>query len=246
MPHPNPDFTEARLRALQADPVFQARVSEDPDILRHMNPPPDGANERAETMHALGSGYIIAGVSVPVPRLGCMNLLLGIDNAFSKADPGFQGMAFADLFRQIAEALFVLCYGPEAVAPHTMQFRLRRELERYRPLAEKSAAHLDACLRMERQLATELAAWDRYINEFAARLVVPEGGDVWKIITEIREYINAALTGMTLLPNIQQPGDDKKKRTASAGRTNMSQSSSRWRRLLSRVSRWIKHGGVCP
>jgi hypothetical protein len=231
-------YTPEELRALQADRTFQDRVSTDGQLNRLFNPPADEPEERESTMRALGSGLVIAGVPVPPPTLGVFRLLSAVGSDFVKTD-----RRFADAAREIAVALFVLHYGPRAVAPVCAQFRHRDTIERYRAAAEKSPDHLTSILAAERKIADELAAFDAAVNRFAMRIAVPPGGSFVGVIVEIDRYLAAAMAGLDLLP--QGGSAEKKTATAAAGIATMRASFSRLCGVLARLSPWKMRAGRC-
>jgi len=234
-------YTPDELKALQADSVFQARVGGDPEINRLFNPPPDEPEEREYTMRALGSGLVIAGIAVPPPTLGVFRLLSAVGSDFVRSN-----RQFADVAREIAVALFVMHYGPRAVAPVCAQFRHRDTIARYKLTADQSPDHLARLLDAERKIADELAAFDSAVNRFAIRIKVPPGGSFAGVLVEIDRYLSAAMVGLDLLPQTAPAPAEKKTAKAAAGIATTSRNFLRWFGLSALRSRLRRLAGALP
>ena len=235
---PDRPYTTDELRALQADGEFQRRVATDEELNRLFDPPPDEPDECERTMRALGSGVTIAGVTLPPPTLGTLRVLSAVGSDFIKSE-----RKFADLVREVTLALFVLHYGPRAVAPVTGRFRQMEAVRAYKALPSTTPDHLAKILTAERAIAEELAVFENAVTRFAGRVRLSDGETLISVAAQIDLYIKEAMSGLDLLPRVAPVDGTKKK--PSPGTATMKARFSRWFGRSRRVSQSSRPDGGC-
>jgi hypothetical protein len=228
-------FWESEVMRLANDPEFNRRIAADPILVDLFSRRLDEDRREFQDAQALGMCQRIAGVDVPPVRIGHFRLLTTANNAFAELNPDLSS-GFSFQLEQFTEALFILHYGAQVVAPFTDVFRWRRALAIWKNEALRNPAFLPAVIEGEMKLARALQAWDAAVLRFGERHIrLAPGETVESAAMTLASWLAQAFDGLSMYP---QPGtSDAQKKSVRLGRQSLRLRLSRgfvWlaRRLL--------------
>lgn len=209
-------YTEAQLMRLVNDKEFQARYGADPELNRLFSNDADATDSRDEDAQSLGMTCRIAGVDVPPVRAGHLRLLTQIESEFARQRPDWS-RGFDYQLSQLVEALFVLRYGPAAIANFVEVFRWKKVIATWKQEAATNPALAATVLEAERKVAEGMKAWDAAVLRFSAQYVRLEGAETMpEAFARLDEWISKAFSGFALYPDIQKI-ETAEKKTAGHG-----------------------------
>ena len=190
---------------LSADKDFQERFSADPELNRLMSDPTEEWERNIEDLQCMGMTCRIAGVDIPPVALGHVRLLSMIGNEFVKAKQNWRG-DFDYQLSQLAEALFVLRFGPRVVVSFAEYYRWRKVIATWAQDAKARPDLAAVVLDAERKAAEGLKAWDAMVTRWACENMRLEGGEtVEDVVVKLDAWLAAALSGFNLFPAVKAP-----------------------------------------